>query len=78
VPFWPGNPGWVNKIKIRSSGSWINIPDHISQSLETILWVKILKFFEADPDPGFGNLYDPGSGIAKFGSGIRDTGTGSV
>jgi hypothetical protein len=24
-------------------------PDHISESLETIIWVKILKFFDADP-----------------------------
>jgi hypothetical protein len=35
-------------------------PDHISWSLETIFWVKILKFFDADP------------GWKKFGSGIRD------
>jgi hypothetical protein len=27
----------------------MNNPDHISESLETILWVKILKFFVADP-----------------------------
>jgi hypothetical protein len=26
-------------------------PDHISESLETIFWVKILKFFDADPGP---------------------------
>ncbi len=31
----------------------MNILDHISKSLETIFWVKILKFFNADPDPGF-------------------------
>jgi hypothetical protein len=30
-------------------GSRMNNPDHISQSLETIFWVKILKFFDADP-----------------------------
>jgi hypothetical protein len=37
---------------------WIR-PDHISENLhvETIFWVKILKFFEVDADP------DPGSGI---------------
>ncbi len=29
----------------------MNIPDHISESLETIFWVKI-KFCDADPDPG--------------------------
>ncbi len=27
----------------------MNNPDHISESLETIFWVKILKFFDADP-----------------------------
>ncbi len=46
----------------------MNNPDHISQSLETIFWVKILKFFDADP----------GSGWKKFASGIRDGNTGST
>jgi hypothetical protein len=34
----------------------------ISESLKTIFGVKILKFFDADadPDPGSGNLVDPG------------------
>jgi hypothetical protein len=41
----------------------MNIPDHNFVSLETILWVKILKFFDADPDPGSGNLSHPGSRI---------------
>ncbi len=30
----------------------MNNPDHISESLETIFWVKILKFFYADPASG--------------------------
>jgi hypothetical protein len=30
----------------------MNNPDHISESLETIVWVKILKFFDADPGSG--------------------------
>jgi hypothetical protein len=30
-------------------GSGMNNPDHISESLETIFWVKILKFIDADP-----------------------------
>jgi hypothetical protein len=34
----------------------MNNPDHISESLETIFFVKILKFFNADP----------GSGMEKF------------
>ncbi len=38
----------------------MNNPDHISESLETIFWVKILKFVDADP------------GRKKFGSGIWD------
>jgi hypothetical protein len=55
------------------SGSGVNIPDNIYESLETIFGVKILEFFDADPDPGSGlfftvvigiwNLFDPGSRI---------------
>jgi hypothetical protein len=30
-------------------GSGMTIPDHISESLETIFSLKILKFFDADP-----------------------------
>jgi hypothetical protein len=37
-------------------------PDHISESLETIFWAKILKFFDVVT----------GSGMEKLGSGIRD------
>jgi hypothetical protein len=40
----------------------MNKPDHISESLETILWAKILKFFDADP------------GLKKFGSATLETG----
>ncbi len=56
------DPGWV---KNQDPGSGINI----SESLETIFGVKILKFFDADADPdsGSGSLFDsgsdPGSGI---------------
>ncbi len=43
----------------KKSGSGKNIPDHISESLETIFWVKILKFLDADanayPDLGWKN-----------------------
>jgi hypothetical protein len=34
------------------SGYGMNNPDNISESLETIFGLKILKFFDADPDPG--------------------------
>jgi hypothetical protein len=39
----------------------MNIPDHISESLETIFWDKIFKFFDADP----------GYGMQKFGSRVN-------
>jgi hypothetical protein len=43
----------------------MNILDHISKSLETIFWVKILKFFDACGS-GSGNLFDPGSGMENI------------
>jgi hypothetical protein len=55
------NPG-SGMGKKSVSGSGMNNPDHISESLETIFGVKILKFFDADPGPGW----------KRFGSGIRD------
>jgi hypothetical protein len=36
--------------KKSGSGFRMNNPDHISESLETIFWVKILEFFDADPE----------------------------
>jgi hypothetical protein len=30
----------------------MNSPDHISERLETIFWIKILDFFDADPGAG--------------------------
>jgi hypothetical protein len=33
-----------------ASRSEMNNPDHISESLETIFWVKILEFFDAVRD----------------------------
>jgi hypothetical protein len=57
---WIRDPGWVkNQDPDPGSGSGINNPDHISESLEIIFWVKILEFFDAD------------SGWKKFGSGIN-------
>jgi hypothetical protein len=44
----------------------MNNLDHISESLETIFWVIILKFFDADP------------GWKKFGSGNQDKYPGSA
>jgi hypothetical protein len=51
------------------SGSGMNNPDHISEILETIFWVKILKFFDADPGSGMEKIRirdkRPGSTILK-------------
>jgi hypothetical protein len=54
----------------------MNIPDHFSESVETVFFLlKILKFFDADPDPGSGIrdlvIPDPESGMEKNGSGIN-------
>jgi hypothetical protein len=50
------------------SGSEMNILSFASyfQELRNNFWVKILKFFDADPDPGSRNLFDPGSGMEKI------------
>jgi hypothetical protein len=55
------------------SGSGINIPDPISESLEIIFCVKIHNFFDADPDPGSGIFLtvDPGWKNSDPGSGIN-------
>ncbi len=50
----------------------MNILDHISESLETIIWVKILKFYDADTDPGIFLTLDLGPGMEKIW--IRDPG----
>jgi hypothetical protein len=50
----------------KKSGSGMNIPDHLS-----IFWVKILKFFDADPVPVSCQTLDPRSGMEKIGSGIN-------
>jgi hypothetical protein len=44
--------------KKSGSGSGFNNPDHISESLETIVfWVKILNFFDADPGSGMEKMW---------------------
>jgi hypothetical protein len=64
-----GTPGSARGKKSRS-GSGMNISDHISESAETIFWVKNLKFLNR-----IRSLFDPDlrSGMDKFGSGIRNT-----
>jgi hypothetical protein len=41
--------------KKSKSGSWMNVLNHISKSLETMFWVK---FFDADADPGIKKTLD--------------------
>jgi hypothetical protein len=55
---WIRDPGWVKK---SGSGSGMNNLDHISESLEHFLGVKILKFFDADAGSGI-NILDPNTG----------------
>jgi hypothetical protein len=53
--FYPG----IRDGKKSRSGSGMNIPILFSELLETIFWVKMLKFFDEDPeifltlDPGW-------------------------
>ncbi len=62
----------ISRFRCCGSGSGMHILDHISKSLETIFWVKILEFFDADSDPGSGNFFDPEFGMEKFRFWIRD------
>jgi hypothetical protein len=64
---WIRDPGWV---KNQDSLSEMNVLNHISESLESIFGLKILKFFDADPGSGILLTLDPGSGIEREGSGI--------
>jgi hypothetical protein len=59
----------MSKNQDPGSGSGMNILDHISESLETIFWLKMLKFFDADAVPVSGNLFfilDQGSGMENI------------
>jgi hypothetical protein len=47
---WIRDPGWLKtQDPDPRSGFGMNIPDHNSENLEKFFWVKILKFFDADP-----------------------------
>jgi hypothetical protein len=43
--------------KKSGSGSGMNNPDHISESLETVFWVKIFIFFDAGPGSGMEKIW---------------------
>jgi hypothetical protein len=57
--------------KKLGSGSWMNNPDHIAESLETIFGLK----FDTDPGSGMKNF---DQGWKKFGYGIRDPGSATM
>jgi hypothetical protein len=61
----------MGKNRDPGSGSWMNIPDHISESLEKIFGLNILEFFYADPDPGSWIFLTLDPGWKKFESGIN-------
>ncbi len=62
------------KKQIRDPG-YLSISDHIFKSLVIIFWVKnILYFYVEDPGPGSRWPFDTGSGMERFGSGIRSSG----
>jgi hypothetical protein len=60
----------------KKSGSGLGIrneqPGLYFRGLRNNFLVKILKFFDADPDPGSGIFLALDPGWKKFGSGIRD------
>jgi hypothetical protein len=53
----------------KKSGSGMNNPNHISESLETFFLVNKLKFFDADPGSGMEKIRigDKQPGSAKLG-----------
>ncbi len=73
MPFLPLDPGWIkNQDPDPGSESGIYSPKHISESLETIFWVKILEFFDADPGSVIEKIRIRDPGWKIFGSWIRD------
>ncbi len=54
----------------EQSESGMNNPDHISESLETIFWVKYLNFLMRIQDPEW-KKFGSYPGWEKFGSGIN-------
>jgi hypothetical protein len=51
-----------NQVSDPGSGSGMNNSDVISERIETIFWIKILQFFDADPGSGIrdGKNSNPG------------------
>jgi hypothetical protein len=62
--------------KKNKTGSGMKIPDHISESLETMFWVR--KNLKSLVRIRIRNLFDPGSGIRDGIIRIRDKHLGSA
>jgi hypothetical protein len=56
----------------------MNIPGHFPKAWKQFLGLKILEFLDADPGSGIFLTPNPGSGMGKVGSGIRDTHPGTA
>jgi hypothetical protein len=72
---WIRVPGWKKSgsgscIRDEHTGSYFQ---ELRNNFFQFFRVKNTSFFDADSDPGSGIVLtlDPGSGMAKFGSGIR-------
>ncbi len=55
----PGSSAFLTPISVIRDGKKkfgpgmnMNIPDHFSESLETVFGLKMLTFFDENPDPG--------------------------
>ncbi len=78
-PFLTLGSGIGKKIKIREEHPGLYFRE--LRNSFSVFWVnnsKILKFFDADMDPGSGIYFEPGSGIEKFGSGIKHPGSATL
>jgi hypothetical protein len=78
---WSWDPGWIKTQDLDPRSRFgMNIPNHISKNLEQFFWVKILKLFDANPDPrsGISLTLDQGSRWKEFESDIRDKHPGSA
>jgi hypothetical protein len=62
------------------SGSGLNITDNFFESMKQFFWIKLLKFFDADPGSGIFLpwIQNLRSGMEKFGPGIRHKHPGSA
>jgi hypothetical protein len=59
--------GYKIKIQIRDE----HVESYLRELRNNFLGFNILNFFDADPNPRSLNLFDPGSGMEKFGSGAK-------